>query len=166
LSAGWVWQPWDVTSVFDLNTVVARPEMLDEGWNADSKFDLWETSTAAFADTDRVILAGHDDDTDTPIPVLFVCDLKANTFISKIRLEETAGLLMSVGDYAVGFWNHPKLIELSSGRITQRWSDVASGFRNGPLINSQEPKVQIALDPVNRRFAVGNAERISVIELG
>jgi hypothetical protein len=164
ISAGWVWQPFEIVSLYDLEAVARKPEVLDDPWNACPEGG-WgdDIKTAAFINGDRVLLAGDNEDTEYT-PLFHVYDLEAGKFVSKIQLADTPGLLMPVGDCVIGFWEHPKLIEISSGKIVQRWEDIDSGHRNGSFINKEDPHVPIAMDPFNKRFAVGSSDRITVIE--
>jgi hypothetical protein len=74
---------------------------------------------------------------------------------------------MPPGEFAVGFFEHPKLIELKAGRIVHRWEELAGGRQNSSIIWGQESRIPAtALDPANRRFAVAGVDAITVIQLG
>jgi hypothetical protein len=72
---------------------------------------------------------------------------------------------MPIGDFAVAFYGHPKLVELKTGQVTRSWDDINTGNQNSSIIGHQEQAPPLALDPVNRRFAVAVAEAIVVVQL-
>ena len=166
LSAGWVWQPEGVTWVYDLQAAAQRPEILDEGWKDHWWEGIREVNSAAFLGTDRMVLAGDDDFGSETKDVLCVYDLKTNKLLSRVTLAETPGIMMPIGDYVMSFFKYPKLIEISTGNIVHQWQDIPSGSRGSCFINEEEPAIHVALNPVNKRFAVGNSESITVIALG
>ena len=73
---------------------------------------------------------------------------------------------MPVGNYTVGFCEHPKLVEIATGEIVQRWPDLETGNQNGSISQNLDKLPPLALDPANKRFAVADGERITVIQLG
>ncbi len=73
---------------------------------------------------------------------------------------------MPLGDYVIGFYEHPKLIDLATGEIIVRWPDLTTGKQNGSIIHHLDQIPSIALDPSHKRFAVADAEKITVIQLG
>jgi hypothetical protein len=166
LSAGWIWHPFDAVLVYEIAAAVQRPEILDEGWKDFTGDAPEEVSTATFLDDSRIILAGQDDTTDESIPTMAVYDLKSKTMSPKIKLQEPLGTFMALGDYLVGFFEHPKLIDIRTGQIVQKWTDIESGNQHGSILRGAAIPPQIALDPQNKRFAVGTKEKIIVVQLG
>jgi hypothetical protein len=81
-------------------------------------------------------------------------------------LEEEAGTLMAVdSEHVVGFYECPKLIHLPTGRTVLRWPDLSTGKQNSSIIRHIDPPPPLALDPTNRRFAVADEEKITLIQL-
>jgi hypothetical protein len=86
---------------------------------------------------------------------------------SRVALQEVAGTIMPVGDeHLIGFFEHPKLIEISTGKVIQRWPELRSGNQNSSIIHHLEKLPLLALDPTRNRFAVADKKEITVIELG
>ena len=76
------------------------------------------------------------------------------------------GRMMPVGHtHVLGFYLHPTLVELSTGRVVHRWTELDTGPRLGCLsqFKSLPP---LALDPKHRRFAVGTGREVVVVTLG
>ena len=73
---------------------------------------------------------------------------------------------MALGDLAISFYEHPKLLDLATGKVLRRWPELQSGLQNSSIIHHHDPPPPIALDPLNRRFAIANSEAITVIQLG
>ena len=68
-------------------------------------------------------------------------------------------------EHAVGFYEHPKLIHLPSGRVRHRWSDLDTGRELSSIALQRGPQPPLALDPRHHRFAVATGEGIAVISL-
>ena len=165
LSAGWVWHPFDMVEVFDVERALAEPESLDQVWKLNLEEVNGEVHAAAFNGPETFVFAGEAEEEKSP--VIGVYNLAEGRLVSLSQVAEQVGTLMPIGDFAVGFFEHPKLIELSTGRIVDRWEEIASGNQNSSIIWHHESQIPpMALDPANRRFAVAGPEAIVVIQLG
>ena len=95
-------------------------------------------------------------------------DLAANRWDTLVKAADEVGTLMPVGDrYAVGFYDCPKLFDLTDGRVVCRWSDLPTGRQLSSIIHHLKPEhlpPPVALDPRNRRFAVASGRQITVIQ--
>jgi hypothetical protein len=75
-----------------------------------------------------------------------------------------------MGTHTLGFYEHPKLIEVTTGTIVHRWPEFGTGrhrssYRVTPL-QGDDATPPLALDPLRRRFAVGDATGVTAIQLG
>jgi hypothetical protein len=66
----------------------------------------------------------------------------------------------------IGFYKYPKLFELSSGKVLQRWPELDSGTQISSIIRGIEKLPPLAFDPDRKRFAVSDKKGITVIQLG
>jgi hypothetical protein len=180
VSAGWIWHPFDDALVYDLGRAIEQPESLDADTSKD--FPLSQSgvmiTSAAFAESGFLVVTATDDyyDPDDIDPTeqdmlgyyqIGVYDLYAKSFRRKAQLTEPAGELMPLGEnYAIGFYQHPKLIDLETGAILRKWEELNSGDQLGSIIWHQKKLPPLALDPVNKRFAVASEREITVIQLG
>jgi hypothetical protein len=183
LSAGWSWAPFNEVWVYDLARSIERPESLDQCPLFEFQFSRQgvETESGAFAESGLLVVASSDDDfyyePDDIEPTehellepgfIGVYDLDAKSFRTSARLTEPAGTLMPLGeDYAIGFYRHPKLIDLKTGAILRKWEELNSGYQTSSIIRGHKEKLPpLALDPANKRFAVASEREITVIQLG
>ena len=140
---------------------------------------ITEVHDAAFADAGTAVFASADlyfdeDDVDEEDKSEFVLQpdqigrysITEKRFLTLAPLAEPLGTLMPVGDYVVGFYEHPKLVQIATGEVVVRWPELATGNQNSSISRTLETLPPLALDPANRRFAVADGEQISVIELG
>src|SRR5207249_4053150 len=177
LSAGWIWHPFDTVNLYDVAVALSDPASLDR-WHADSSGVLGESSeinSAAFVNAHLLLATSgqgsddwYDDSTEARLQpgTIGLYDLERKKFLLVHPLEEDAGTLMPVSpEYAVGFYEHPKLIHVGSGRVLHRWTELNSGKQNSSIIWHQEPIPPLALDPANRRFAVADKEAITIITI-
>lgn len=165
LSAGWVWHPWDTIQLFDIAQALETPESLDRYWSTDLiETSVGEINTAAFNGTDLIVFAGEVEEEE--ILRLSIYSIQANAIQSSCVLDSPAGTLMPLGDVAVSFYESPKLLDLAKGTVLQRWPELSTGRQNSSIISHLGCLPAIALDPMNRRFAVADSEKITVVQLG
>lgn len=178
-SVGWIWHPFNDLWVYELKPALAQPTLLDEDPRDEYKFARTGVgvNAAAFLENGRLVLTTNDEYYDSEDveeaerhlmgpESIGVYDLTAKRFISQSRLQEVAGTLMPVGSHALGFYQHPKLIELSTGQVVARWTELWSGEQNGSILHGGERLPPLAFDVKNKRFAVASEEEIVVIQFG
>ena len=84
---------------------------------------------------------------------------------SKIDLSEPIGMMMPWKDCVISFFDHPKLIELATGRVVHRWDKIYSGKQLGPISLGDPPPPPIAIDPLQSRFAVAGSKIATLVSL-
>ncbi len=179
MSAGWIWTPIDFALIYDLQQVLAAPALLDTPPEWNLTVGMTEIHSAVFADAETVIFASADlyfdeHDVDEEDKEKFVLQpdqlglysLTEKRFLTLAPLAEPLGTLMPVGDSVIGFYEHPKLVEVSTGQVITRWPDLSTGNQNGSISQNLDQLPPLALDPANKRFAVADGEQITVVQLG
>ena len=173
LSAGWVWHPVDMLLVFDLQAALRDPATLDGRGVMNPYACVAEVEFAAFDGNDHVLVMGSsdgepiDDDPNALGPgQLGRWSLRDTHWETRVTLAEPAGILMPMGAHAIGFYEHPKLIDTRTGQIVHRWPEISSGSQNSSIVWGIDKVPPIALDPAQRRFAVAGEESITVVQLG
>ncbi len=179
ISAGWVWQPWDVVSTFEVDACLADPNLLDvQGGSLPSCPNMCaEEGSATWLDDDVLCVAAGDEldqetldeyaaDGDVPelLPNGLVSfDLNTREILSRTVLAKPAGVMHRVDrDHVFSFFEHPKVIRVSDGAILQSWPDLATGKQQSSI--SREDGVPIlAVDPHASRFAVHHDDAIHVV---
>jgi len=165
LSAGWIWHPVDSFLIYDLSDDISSPKIFDPNDLRREDIGLWEISEAVFIDDKYLLLSGYVDQDEDKGVGMVVFDLNAEKLISKSLLTESTGKLMPVDSmHTVSFYGYPKLINIQTGEIVQRWNDISVHRQNGS-INTSATFTPIAIDPLNKRFAVATENSIEVVEL-
>lgn len=168
LSAGWIWHPLDAFELYDLSEGVSNPQVFipfrDENFK---NINLWEINNATFIDDKRLLLSGtgnsENEDASEEISIA-VYDLEKQITISQVKIDEPTGLLMPLNEnFAVGFYEYPKIFDLGSGELVCKWSDISTDKRNSSIIWHTDNLSKIAIDRKNKRFAVGTKNTIEVI---
>lgn len=171
MSAGWVWQPWDTVRLFDIEAVLENPTLLDSGTFLPPI--LAEVSNAAFLNKDKLVLAtsmeqyDQEEDTSQLLPTsLGIYDIHQNHILTQVTPEALVGTIMPLGsNRVVGFYEHPKLIDLATGKMLFQWIELNSGKQTSSIIWGIDPVPPLALDPANSRFAVADDKAIHVIQV-
>lgn len=166
LSAGWVWHPVDSIEIFDLEDDISNPKNLSPYRNeALQDLRLFEINAAVFIDNSTIVLTGSDEDFDE-VKYIYLFDVENSTILSKAKLPEIAGTLMGINkEFAIGFYENPKLINLKTGEIVYKWMDIFSGTQNSSINLQNELSPPIVFDEANKRFAVADSDFIHVITL-
>jgi hypothetical protein len=175
LSAGWAWSPLELVAVYEVPAALSDPTTLDKCWQPPINSDV---TAAAFGGDDLLLLVtalggeAINDEPDDPESALSpgtvgAFDLVANRYVSIAPLEDEAGTIMPLGaGHLIGFYDHPKLIEVATGKVLYRWPDLKTGHQNGSIIwGLKSPPPPLALDPLHMRFAVASEELIAVVQV-
>ncbi len=96
-------------------------------------------------------------------------DLDQERILNSRIMPEMLGRMMPADvNHVVSFFDHPKLIEIATGKVVVRWEDLYAGPEVGqPSAMLKPPELPfIACDPAHRRFAIGTEKHITIIELG
>jgi hypothetical protein len=165
LSSGWQWSPFDSIALYEVEKVLVAPSLLDDGITYPRVDDeILEIHSAAFNDDENLVFSTVIENDESPAVGIFnISESRVKQFA---RVTETVGTIMPLGEFVVGFYEHPKLIELSTGKILYRWEELSTGKQNSSIIRNLDAIPPIALDPARKRFAVVSSETITVIELG
>ncbi len=173
LSAGWIWHPVDTAHVFDVARALEQPRSLDEPKDMALGDSFVEIHSAAFGERDTLVfecsgLEGEalafPEGASKGSMGLAVYSLTERRVLSVVPLEKSAGTLMVVGGDAVGFYEHPKLFELTTGRVLEQWPELNTGCQGSSIIRQPPRLPPLALDPVGRRFAVATDKGIEVVQ--
>jgi hypothetical protein len=168
VSAGWVWQPFDCIAYFDIVSVLNDATFLDKGLMPASTTDLM---SAAFLNNKILILTTADDQTNDEVEPT-ILDAKQigyfnlhNQQYEKItNIETTIGSFMPIGnDYIVSFFEYPKLIHANTGEILYEWRNLLTGKQNSSIIWHIEKLPPLAIDTINRRFAIADTQGITMV---
>lgn len=167
LSAGWVWHPLDVAYVFDVARALEHPESLDQPQDLGPKDSFLEVYSAAFGEKDTLVaqvwgLEGNGTE-EEETGGLGVYSLTERRFLSVVRPENPMGSMMVMDGYVVSFFQHPRLIELATGRVVEQWPELPTEKYTSSIIRNLDGLRPFAMDPARCRFAVGTEKGIEVV---
>jgi hypothetical protein len=166
LSAGWVWHPLDFIQLYSIHDALKHPEHLDEPLPMSLPDELFEVNAAEFQADGTLLLVSKGETAGSTPAYVAQYGVKEGTVRRISALESIPGTVMPVGlDHFVGFYEHPKLFEVSTGKIIHTWPDLNSGNQSSSIISRHEHLPQLALDSAGKRFAVADASGITVVEL-
>jgi hypothetical protein len=179
LSAGWVWHPLSLVVCFDVAQALADPHHLDSGNELPRSFNphLTEESSACWLDDDCIAVAastepgqdGVEDDAESRPRrnSLAVYDVINRTCLRTFEFDEPLGTILALGKrHILSLYQHPKLIDLSSGKVVHVWTEMHSGRQDGSIVRGLEGEAKpppMAFDPAGKRFAIVNRDTVTVI---
>lgn len=162
LSNGWVWHPWNILCVYDLHEALKNPNHLDtDGIPTPlTSTGEWEIDNAVVGDNKVVACLCTDDRFQ-----LGVLQLEPLTFTQVDIAQPTGIMMMLEPHWIVAFFDYPKVIDIRTGEVVLSFPDFPSPIeRAQPSVTFYEHDQPIlALDPANKRFAMGNKKKIDVI---
>lgn len=165
LDAGWFWHPWCGACVFEIEQ---SSDPLANGERTVFS-STTEVDAVAFLGKDRLVVSLFPKEEDEAKPnhlrskQLGVWSLVDQRWESKIDLHEPTGTIKPWKNYLVSFYNHPKLIDLATGRVVHRWEHLYSGKQVGPIDLGDPPPPPIAIDPERGRFAIADSQKITIV---
>jgi hypothetical protein len=180
LSAGWLWHPLSAVKWFDVARGFTDPLHLDDGDSLPHSRNvcLAEESSACWLDDDRIAVAASDE-TEDPEESRDACglrlrprglavyDLASRTYLGAIQLDEPAGTILALGTrYVLSLYRHPKVIDVSTGKVLHVWAELHSGRQDGSIIRGLKGDAvppPMAFDPAHKRFAIAQGNAVTVI---
>jgi hypothetical protein len=161
LSAGWLWHPWDAVVFFDLARAIEDPQHLSSAADGPLGDSDSEASSATWLTDHAAVVA-----TSHAKSLVAAVDVRRGRLLSSAELERPAGTMMAVGErHIVALHGHPRLIRLCDGEVLHEWTDLHGGVQLSSIMHHHASPPPMALDPVRRRFAVSDGERIHVVSL-
>ncbi|MFE2098045.1 hypothetical protein [Streptomyces sp. PTD9-10] len=172
LVAGWVWHPYGIAEVFDLEATVTDPAALDGPGVLPMEPGIdAEVESACWLDGDRLVVAtGEEFLDDEELPALGprelgVWSLAERRWMHRSRVDFTIGTLLAEGGRVVSLHGHPRLIDVTTGVVLAEWPEVAVARREGAYGVTHVPTPVAALHPDGTRLAVAQTGSIAVIRL-
>ena len=182
LSAGWIWHPFDSVVHFDIQASLSNPNLLDEGKSLglyESYRVNCEESSACWLGENCIAVAASSDAEDPTegeeaparprlLPRgLAIYDLSSGECENAFQYDEPLGTIIAVGAHHIlSLYRHPKLIEVSTGKILHVWSELQSGLQQSSILRGLDDKAAappFAIDPGKMRFAIANGKSITVL---
>jgi hypothetical protein len=169
IDAGWFWHPWCGAAIFE----IAQSEDRSIRFAKNAIFSAQnEIDGVAFLGDSHLIVSsvsdyfGEDVQPESLRPKqLGIWSLTDRRWESRIDLSTPTGMLMPWKEWVVSFYDHPKLIELATGKIAHTWDNIYSGKQIGPIELGNPLPPLIALDPNKGSFAVANSKTVTLVSL-
>jgi len=173
IDAGWFWHPWCGAVVFEIAQAgdgtprFSKSPAFCAAYSAKNEID----SVAFLGNTHLIVSSvsdylGEEPELGSLCPKqLGIWSLTEQRWESKVDLSEPAGMLMPWREWVVSFYDHPKLIELATGKVVHRWDKIYSGKQLGPIQLGDPPPPPIAMDPLQGRFAVAGSKIVTLVSL-
>ena len=179
LSAGWYWHPRGELNVYSVDAALRDPSHLDGvGLVGPPKPWAAEVLAAAFLPDNSVVIEGEPteeryDEGEEDAELLDKGELgrwslSEGRWLSRVRVDEIIGTMVGVDACVLGLYGHPKLVDVSTGQVVERWPEIRSGKQTSPIIWHQKEDdlaPPIALDRARGRIAISQADGIHVFHL-
>ncbi|MEH0548955.1 hypothetical protein QA802_39605 [Streptomyces sp. B21-105] len=174
LMAGWVWQPYGVVEVYDLEEALSRASALDgPGLLPMNPGIDAEIASACWLDADRLAVATTADETldDEETPALGtrqmgVWSLSGRRWLHRHQGDTAYGTLIPCGNRVVSLHGHPRLIDVADGTPVAQWPEVRVSRREGAYGVSHTPTPVAAPHPDGSLLAVAHDRGIAVLACG
>ncbi|WP_307167643.1 hypothetical protein [Streptomyces rishiriensis] len=172
LVAGWVWHPYGIVEVFDLESALTDAAVLDghgvlplqPGIDA-------EVESACWLDADRLAVATGDEVlADEDVPELGrrhigVWSPSRRTWLHRNPVDFEVGTLLAGGGRLVSLHGHPRLIDVTTGEVVAEWPELRVSRREGAYGVTHIPTPVAALRPDGMLLAVAQEQGIAFVRL-
>lgn len=160
LITGWVWHPMDIIELIDIDSALKDNSLFDTP-KSDAAINMSDVCSAEFLNDDLIIISIFRD-LKEPEHQLGLFSIEKDMFIKKVSVGFQLGTLVPINEnYVIDLYEHPKLIDLNTGEIKQRFEDINSGNQTSSRVYDTIPP--IAIDKVNNKIAIGNGNKIEVL---
>jgi hypothetical protein len=155
-SAGWIWHPFDAVVWFDVDAVLANPRLLER------ESDGGGGTATAWLDDSHIVVATSAESEEAN--GLAIYDVAAGKCVRELVLDEPPGLIAPMGENRLlSFYRCPRVISLDDGRIEHTFPELNTGRQIGSIAIDKWDSPPIAVDAINRRFAVADEEQITIV---
>jgi hypothetical protein len=167
LSAGWLWHPLDVVVCFDVAQALQDPRHLDDHHDLPSPRNpgLAEESSACWLDDDCIAVAASAEPELESVEGdvgpclrprgLAIYDVIQQTCLQAFQLDESPGTIVAIGKrFVLSLYKHPKLVDLSTGKVVHVWTELRSGLQEGSImwhLDADAKPPPMAFDPATNR---------------
>ncbi len=173
IDAGWFWHPWCGAAVFEIKQVSDGSIRFTKNTAFPAVFSAQnEIDSVAFLGNAQLAVSsvshyfGEEPQTASLSPKqLGIWSLAERRWESRVDLSEPTGMMMPWKEWVVSFYDHPKLIELATGRVVHRWDKIYTGKQIGPIELGDPPPPPIAIEPLQGRFAVASSKAVTLVSL-
>lgn len=173
MSRGWVWHPFSLVTIFDIEKAILDPKSLDEP--TETAPSSWDLATAAFLNQETLIVGSMDEfigEEDSRPKDKPECGSIATWEIGREQfsrmchiMDKPIGEMMPINeDHVVAFYEHPRVLNLQSGKVVHEWTHIDSGTQVCSIIWDKLPP-PIAIDSQNTRFAVGSDQAVHIVQI-
>ena len=161
LNTGWIWHPLDIIELYDIEKALNNNSLFDTP-ESHAKINMSDVCSAEFLNDDLIVISIFKDIKE-PKHQVGLFSIEKDLFIKKVDVGFKLGTLMPIDEnYVIDLYEHPKLIDLNTGKVKQRFEDINSGNQTSSRIYGTIPP--IAIDKVKKRIAIGNGNKIEILE--
>lgn len=170
ISAGWVWHPFDVLTVFDIQKAISEPATLDShllGPNVSS-----EVSCARFMKDSRILISTtkeeptFDEDENTLLPnYVGIYNIELDCIETMWEQSAPIGNIFPINkDVAWDLFGYPKIVDLQSGQVIESIDKINSGKQNSSIIHHHDVLPKTAVSQDGTKLAVSNDNKVEILE--
>ena len=168
-SGGWVWHPWCIQQVYDLEACVADPRLLD-GSGCGPQTDSEIATVHFFGESRLLVLSSFEDiydpeeDYDFPPRHLGIYDLKDNSLLSKHHLSTPYDLVPVDDTLAWSLDGHVGLFDLKAGKLLETVPGLGSHWHVGPFGEVRAGQ-SAAMSRDRKQLALASGTSLDIISL-
>ncbi len=161
LNTGWVWHPMDIIELFDLKMSLNDNDLFDNPTSI-AEVNMVDVCSAEFLSNDLIVISLFKN-SKKPKHEVGLFSIEMDKFIKKVDVGFQLGTLVPIDEnYVIDLYEHPKLIDLNTGEVKQRFEDINSGNQTSSI--KSDNLVPLAFDKGNQRLAIGNGNKIELLE--
>lgn len=169
LEKSWVWHPWDIVKIHDIEACLANPDLLEQG--KEPKGNTSEICSASFINSRVALLAStteepFDDENSSSVPpgTLSVWDFVENKILHHVKVDVPFGNVFAVNEiYCWDLYEYPKIIDLRTGEVTQAFVEMRTGKRRSAIRNQKETEVLWAFNSFSKTIAIYGEENVVML---
>jgi len=172
LNAGWVWHPYGILELYDLEKAIA-----DNGQFDRSSFSLpirGEVGSAAFLNDDLFVVGttceGPIDD-ETPVGndlgpnQIGLFSISENRFVKMCAVDRNIGVLVPMNmDCVLDLYQYPKVVDVNSGAVLESVADIDSGKEDMAITHRSNIIPSMAISFTERKIAIETRTTIELLE--
>lgn len=174
LNSGWVWHPYGIIELYNIRKGIEDNSIFDI-IKADFPTNA-EICSAEFLSDDLIVVSStseeplDDEEMNDTINLnpgqIGLYSIEKQKFIKKVSVDYKLGTLIPIDEnHIIDLYEYPKIIDLNTGIVTQKFEDINSGKQDLAIIHHIDKIPPMAFDSEHKRLAIANGKKIRLLEI-
>jgi hypothetical protein len=163
LDKGWGWHPVDIVMLFDIETCLKDPLLLDKFFHPE--IDADDVCAASFINDSEILIGAHCDPENQEPGIMAIWNHKTDSVSETVKAEFKLGTHLTVIDdhRAWDLYEYPKIINYKTGQTLDKIEDINTGKQMSSITGEYDKVPMISFDHSAKKVAIGYPDKLEIL---